>query len=251
MSLENRSPAFSLYPDKAKAGTDHLSDRAFRIYWSALWWMWLNSPDYCSIIEDKLFICRKLKLSNSAYDRYWIGEIMDPMDPLLRQEGKYLISNGLRKEARRQNRYSEAARKAAEARWVDCDRNATAMRSECIPSPIPSPIPSTKKKTNVPVKEILDEWKRLFPKKSQPREPTVRGKIITRWKTDYFRNNWKKALEISSQSHTCQTQSWFTFEFFVRNELNYIKMLDNWMAWKDRKTEEDSDTGSQSRFHSG
>jgi len=235
--MTERSPAFSLYPDKALAGSDHLSPPAFKMYWKALWWIWLHSLDYSSINNDPIFICKRLKISKSKFEKYWIGEIMDPHDPLLRIEGNLLVSNGLRKEARKQKRYSDAAVTAVSARWKKVrsqnDRNATAIHSDsdsgsgCRTTTTVSP----------PFDDILKAWKELFPDKPQPRIETYRGKLLTRWKTDYFRENWLTALERATESPTLHKESWFSFAFFARNEENYIKMLDRWMAWKDERDE--------------
>lgn len=88
-----------------------------------------------------------------------------------------------------------------------------------------------------PITEILTEWKNLFPDKPQPRATTkaYRDKVKTRWKIQHFRDNWRVALQEASKSPTLQAESWFNFEFFIRNEENYQKCLDHWMAWKDEK----------------
>ena len=87
--------------------------------------------------------------------------------------------------------------------------------------------------TTTEVKAILSEWARLFPNKPQPHPATYRDKILARWKSPHFRDNWQEALERASASFSCQNESWFNFAFFVKNEENYQKMLDCWMKWKD------------------
>lgn len=86
-----------------------------------------------------------------------------------------------------------------------------------------------------PIEEILRTWHVLFPKKPQPKPTTFRKKIETRWKEPDFRENWRTALERASKSPTCQNESWFCFEFFVRENKNHTSMFNNWMAWKDKK----------------
>jgi hypothetical protein len=83
------------------------------------------------------------------------------------------------------------------------------------------------------VEEILSCWRNLFPNKPQPRTATFKAKIETRLKNQHFRDNWKAALERAHKSPTCLNESWFNFEFFIRNDTNYQKMLDGWMGWKD------------------
>jgi hypothetical protein len=92
-----------------------------------------------------------------------------------------------------------------------------------------------KLKDSVPVSEILTCWRSCFPKKPQPRENSkaVTQKLSARWKSPDFRENWRAALEAAAASAACQQESWFSFEFFVRNDENYQKMLDRWMSWKD------------------
>lgn len=150
----NRSPAFSLYPDKALAGTDHLSPIAFKAYWKALFWMWLHSPDFCSIPNDPDFIRRRLGLTPAQYRKYWEGEIMAEHDPLLKNCGNFLRSHGLEKEKQKQDAVSESARSSANSRWNRADamrtheiRIAEPMRKGCFPTPTPTP--STKKTSSV------------------------------------------------------------------------------------------------------
>jgi hypothetical protein len=83
--------------------------------------------------------------------------------------------------------------------------------------------------------EILTLWKQLFPKKPQPKPGTYREKIVARWKAEHFRANWRLALETAAKSKTLQSESWFGFEFFIKNDKNYLKMLENWMDWKDQQ----------------
>lgn len=92
-----------------------------------------------------------------------------------------------------------------------------------------------KKDIAPPVDEMLEMWRVLFPKKPQPKPSTYRDKIKARWKDPDFREKWKEALEAASQSPTLQAESWFNFEFFVRNEKNYQNMLNRWMEWKDKE----------------
>lgn len=97
---------------------------------------------------------------------------------------------------------------------------------------------TTPETTPETIQRVICAWKNLFPKKPQPREETYREKIAARLKDKHFCENWEQALKLSSQSPTCQTASWFNFEFFVKNERNYQKMLERWMDWKDQDRNE-------------
>lgn len=88
---------------------------------------------------------------------------------------------------------------------------------------------------------LLAAWKYYFPDKPQPEHTTrkLRKLAESRWKNDFFRNNYSKALKRSSQSVTCKTQTWFNFNFFVRNDEQITKMMPGqfWMEWKDAELE--------------
>ena len=94
---------------------------------------------------------------------------------------------------------------------------------------------SIKNEPNKNLLKALSVWAEYFPNKPQPRATTksIQNKWNTRYKDEHFRDNWKKALLISSKSSTLQTESWFSFDYFVKNDNNYQKMLNDWMAWKD------------------
>jgi len=94
----NRAPAFQFYPDKAIAGTRHLSPEAFKAYWSMLWWMWLHSPTYCSINDTD----SGWKIATGINDQDTLdsvrAEIMSDDMPMLKKRRQKLYSNGLEKE---------------------------------------------------------------------------------------------------------------------------------------------------------
>lgn len=85
--------------------------------------------------------------------------------------------------------------------------------------------------------QFLELWKELFPKKPQPRKDNknLKGKINTRIQEQLFLDNWQEALERASESPTCQKQSWFHAEFFLRNSDNYMKCYERWQEWQDEK----------------
>lgn len=99
----------------------------------------------------------------------------------------------------------------------------------------PAAIAATPSKDAELEREVLQYWKEKFPTKPQPRAGTYRAKIVTRFKSSHFRENWKAALDRAARSETLKAESWFNFEFFVRDEKNYQKMLDGWMDWKDKR----------------
>ena len=80
-------------------------------------------------------------------------------------------------------------------------------------------------------------WEYFFPEKSQPRLGTMKYRVHVskRWEKEHFRDHYQAALARASKSRTCKEQSWFDFEFFIKNDTNYAKMLPVgfWMQWKD------------------
>jgi hypothetical protein len=86
------------------------------------------------------------------------------------------------------------------------------------------------------VEAVFDAWERYFPGKPQPRRTEEQQeKVKKRLRSDHFREHYEAALAAAAQSRTLQNASWFSFEFLVKNESNYQKMLDGWMAWKDKQ----------------
>lgn len=139
--MNNRSPAHQFYPDKALAGTVHLSDKAFRAYWRVVWFMWLHSDDYCSIPDTKHAHLAASGLSPRMYQKIWSQEIMPEHHPMFKREGNRLICNALRKERDKQEHVSSQRRAAANARHLLCGKAAKSSASAPIPSPFPSPSP--------------------------------------------------------------------------------------------------------------
>jgi hypothetical protein len=88
-----------------------------------------------------------------------------------------------------------------------------------------------------PVDAVFDAWESHFPGKPQPRRTDEeRQKVQTRLKNSHFRENYETALMTASKCRSLHHESWFLFEFFVKNDSNYQKMLDGWMDWKDKQT---------------
>jgi hypothetical protein len=108
----------------------------------------------------------------------------------------------------------------------------TTVKSKDSGADAPPPPPNP---TDQFITEILAGWKECFPKKSQPKPSTFRSNITARMKNPDFAEKWLAALRKASKSPTLQNESWFDFEFFVKNDKHYLKMLDGWMDWKDRE----------------
>lgn len=116
-TTKNRAPGFMLYAEKAMAGTAHLSPKAFKFYWLALFWMWSHSKDQHSIKNEQSFIRKRVPMTALDYKKFWLEEILDDEDPLLIVTDSRLISVGLRKEFEKQKEKSERGKKGASARW--------------------------------------------------------------------------------------------------------------------------------------
>ena len=86
------------------------------------------------------------------------------------------------------------------------------------------------------VEAVFAAWERYFPGKPQPRRTAAqREKVGERLKSVHFQEKYETALATAAQSPTLQSETWFSFDFFVKDEVNYQKMLDGWMNWKDKQ----------------
>lgn len=86
------------------------------------------------------------------------------------------------------------------------------------------------------VEAVFEAWKRYFPGKPQPRRTSAQlAKVKTRLNSAHFQEKYETALAAASKSRTLHNASWFSFEFFVKDDNNLQKMLDGWMAWKDKR----------------
>ena len=122
-----KAPSFLLYPANASE-THILKPVAFKAYWLVLWWMWLNAPDHCSIPDNQPLIQRVGELTKKQYAVAWLGEVMCPGASLLRIDGERLVSNGLRKQALRQETRRKQAKEAADTRWFGMRSDGSARR---------------------------------------------------------------------------------------------------------------------------
>ncbi len=203
----NRAPAFQFYPDKWCSHTRHLSDNAYRIYHELLNWMWLQSPDYCSVSRAEAALVVALGRSPGAISTA-MAEIQNEHMPLLKEENGRYISHGLRKERAKQTGRSKQARDAANRRWHDADaskmdadayadaspEHADASELPCgriengcspVPTPTPSPVP-----TPAPREE----------RARAPQNPTPRSfglDAITQDACNQIMNDWRASINNS------------------------------------------------------
>ena len=149
-----KAPAFQFYPDKWLAGTKHLSDRAGRAYIDLLCWMWLHGKGHCRMPNTDHGWSVATGLAGEALEAVR-AEIMHAEFPLLKVRRANCVSDGLRKEAKKQRDRQEQMKNAAKARWgkgkrgnrPQCDSNAYASTTQCSSSPSSSPTPSNNKHT--------------------------------------------------------------------------------------------------------
>ena len=127
---KEKSPGHQFFPDKAKAGTIHLSPSAFKAYWMVLWWMWLDGKHHCSMPDTDSAWQRATMIDDSDLLASVRAEIMHPECELLKRRkiDNFLVSFGLRKEARKQAKRRSEAKRAAQARW---NKRDTAMPKQC------------------------------------------------------------------------------------------------------------------------
>lgn len=118
-------------------------------------------------------------------------------------------------------------------------------------------IPETTTENTTDTKDILSSWKELFPNKPQPRATTksLQAKVKARMKDEHFRDNWELALQKASKSPALQNEDWFIMDYFLRNDSNYEKCLNNVFSFKDKdyapKTTPGMDALSQRLYGSG
>jgi hypothetical protein len=142
----NRPPAFQFYPDKWQSHTRRLSDIAYRVYHEIICWMWLHSPDFCSIPSNSEAIACIIAMPCERVSEA-IVEIQNKHAPLLRLEGDKLVSNGLRKSHIAMQDRRDKAVMAINTRWnkvkqTKYKRNTDVKIEKYTPTPTPSPTPS-------------------------------------------------------------------------------------------------------------
>ena len=100
--------------------------------------------------------------------------------------------------------------------------------------------------TKIPYREswllFLNEWKKRFPDKTQPK---VGNKgLFNKWRIRIlepeFAQNWENVLLAASKSITLVQESWFQAEWILRNDRNWPRALANEWEWKDKQLEDQS-----------
>ena len=142
----NKSPAFQFYPEKWVAHTMHLSAEAYQLYHRMLCWMWMNSPDRCSMGKDPKMISMAIYGSPARDSSPGLAEIQNPYNPLLIEENEKYISHGLQKEVESQNHFHELSKQGNNSRWKDklhlIPARTPARDTKKCPSEESSPSPS-------------------------------------------------------------------------------------------------------------
>tara|TARA_Y100000310_G_scaffold68264_1_gene63593 strand:+ start:2814 stop:3716 length:903 start_codon:yes stop_codon:yes gene_type:complete len=192
----NRAPAFQFYPDKYLAGTEHLSDAAERAYMRIMCWMWLHSETQYSMPNNDEFWNLVTKKNGKKLQKVR-QEIMRDGFQLFKVEGDFIVSNGLRKEALKQQDHREKRRSAANARWKQKESKCNASASDlhmqdddplqCSPSVSPSPpvsvSPTVKDK---PIDSPAGESCQTSQKRFDPQGPEI---MLSRYLAELMRKN--------------------------------------------------------------
>ena len=103
-----------------------------------------------------------------------------------------------------------------------------------------SPEPSVNRHIDPSVKRLSSnsnkEWARFIevykfyvPHRPQPRATTtsIKNKLITRLKDDYFKVNYERALEKAGKSDFIAEKDFFDAEWFLKNDTNWEKCLND------------------------
>lgn len=87
---------------------------------------------------------------------------------------------------------------------------------------------------DAPADQIMALFSELFPDKPKPRK-TVGNlkKLRARWRDKGFREGWERALYKAAGSVFLTRISWFQFQWFIRDEDNYLKLINETWKWKD------------------
>lgn len=117
----NRPPAFQFYPkDWLDFRVQRMSLAAQGAYMKILCFMWKDSQDQCSIIDDDRAIATAIGVPCEIW-KDLREEIQFPGDPILQKEGRYMRSGRLKREAEKQQNYvrrqAEKGKCGAEKRW--------------------------------------------------------------------------------------------------------------------------------------
>ena len=218
----NRAPAFQFYPDKWLAGTAHLSAEAYRAYHRLLCWIWCHTKSQFSIQNKDELLQIATGLKPDAFHAVW-AEIQNPDAPLLKSRRKMLISNGLRKEAKKQEHNRQARTDAANARWKKCKRNANASVLQC--SPITTP--SIKERTCSEQSSLASEPPFIPEELTKLALYRADAKLIAQW--DVVLPAWKEANPgIDVVAEIRKAHAWELANPKKRKR-DRIRFLDSWL----------------------
>lgn len=140
-----RFAGFTFFPDKWEADTAHLSDGAYRAYHKILCFMWRKGKDQSSMrnSEEALSVAIFGKKTRTSALRKVMSEIQNEDCPLLKVDGDWLVSGGLRKEYEKAIEANEKASKASGARWRGDEQAMLGSKADGhTPSTAPIPKPS-------------------------------------------------------------------------------------------------------------
>lgn len=117
----NRPPAFQFYPkDWLDFRVQRMSLAAQGAYMKILCFMWKDSQDQCSIINDDRAIATAIGVPCEVW-KDLRGELQFPGDPILQEDGRFLRSGRLKQEAEKQQNYArqqaEKGKQGAQKRW--------------------------------------------------------------------------------------------------------------------------------------
>ena len=95
--------------------------------------------------------------------------------------------------------------------------------------------------------ELATTWHNYYPEKRQYGYDTVKAKIAARYKDKAFRENWAEALRQSCNVKALRSENWFSFDYLIRNNANYLKLLDGTFAFKDGTQRTDREPPKQAK----
>jgi len=269
--MKNKSPCFQFYPDKALAGTVHLTEASFKAYWRLIWWMWLHSKNHYSMPDDDYCWSAATGIDLEEYPEKLQrvrDEIMNPNFELLKRKetksGNFLINSGLKKEAEKQKKRRKQKREAAKARWDKelgrCGNDAPASPPngvpQCPPSPSPSPsspMDDSKDTTNVVSPDwavVKNLWNDIAENVGLSKLKTLTDKRKQKYKIRIKEAGgeaefWSAVREEVGQLNDFslglqEGSSWaVTFDFIINSEENFVKLTEG----KYRKSDKGGQNG--------
>lgn len=121
----DRPPAFQFYPkDWLDFRVQRMSLAAQGAYVKLLCFMWKDSQDQCSIIDNDRAIATAIGVPCEIW-KDLREEIQFPGDPILKEDGQFLRSERLQREAEKQQNYArqqaEKGKRGAQKRWAKED----------------------------------------------------------------------------------------------------------------------------------